>query len=158
MAERVTLSDLHKLARRAFRDDAVEIGSYQLPTGCCCFAANGVGQISGKGKSKPAARRELLNLLHLLAGDGDKRAIDALEASNPNRVLSPAERFQLYKRGLRDGVGATVVRHPDFQDYLVGYENGRATAGAHLMIFASVAGYDIRASVLRGEESDASNG
>lgn len=156
-AANITMAELCRLAVRAFGTGEVALQEDQVgtpPTGWRCVAQRGLDEVRSTARSQQGARRQLRDLLVQLAGDGDLRTLDALQ---PGRELTPPERFQLYRRGLRDGVAAVAQRHPTYSEYVGGYSAGRTVAGAQLGFFAKQVGYDPMAHILR-TEGEASNG
>jgi hypothetical protein len=67
----------------------------------------------------------------------------------PPREWNERERYQLWRRGFRDGAGSAAKRHPGFVDYERGWEEGAAARIAAGNKFAAEIGY--APSILRDD-------
>jgi hypothetical protein len=97
----------------------------------------------------------LIKQVEALAHYTDGVASDDVDhAGDLGAQHSPAERFQTYYRGFKDGAAAVAYRHRGDRDYMRGYEEGRRAAGAAAGGFAREVGHDLMRAILRSDSEE----
>lgn len=71
----------------------------------------------------------------------------AKDIAGTEREWTPAEMYQLYFRGFRDGAGITAMRHSGLPPYDRGYRDGKKARADACAVFAKEISY--RPSILR---------
>lgn len=80
--------------------------------------------------------------LAALADDGATFERLSKSFDGKEREWSPAEKFQLYSRGFRDGAATRAMRHEGLGAYEVGYAEGRQSVRLAVDSYAKRVGYE----------------